>query len=225
MQGGGDVNHVDQYKESALFYAASKGKLEAVKYLVEHGANVNLIDSMRQTPLFFAKKGKHHSVVDYLVEKGAINTRSGRVPERKDVSRPAASRTSSVTSNLTKRKIQGKEKMRVLFRLVYTDDMGKVRHLSYKDIEDFKLKYPQISKLLKDTSQIPAEKLEEEADSWEQTALGILSSVWKMKGAQVFQKPVDPDALGIPDYYTVVKKPMDLSTVKVSKYKTPPSKY
>ena len=29
-----------------------------------------------------------------------------------------------------------------------------------------------------------------------------------------FQKPVDPKELGLPDYFDVVKKPMDLSTIK-----------
>lgn len=29
-----------------------------------------------------------------------------------------------------------------------------------------------------------------------------------------YQKPVDPVALALPDYYEVVKKPMDLSTIK-----------
>lgn len=29
-----------------------------------------------------------------------------------------------------------------------------------------------------------------------------------------FRQPVDPQALGIPDYFEIVKKPMDLSTIK-----------
>lgn len=29
-----------------------------------------------------------------------------------------------------------------------------------------------------------------------------------------FRQPVDPQALGIPDYFDIVKKPMDLSTIK-----------
>lgn len=29
-----------------------------------------------------------------------------------------------------------------------------------------------------------------------------------------FRTPVDPNALGIPDYFDIVKKPMDLATVK-----------
>lgn len=29
-----------------------------------------------------------------------------------------------------------------------------------------------------------------------------------------FHNPVDPEALGLPDYFNVVKKPMDLGTIK-----------
>lgn len=29
-----------------------------------------------------------------------------------------------------------------------------------------------------------------------------------------FRQPVDPQALGIPDYFDIVRKPMDLSTIK-----------
>ncbi|KAF7990470.1 hypothetical protein HCN44_000275 [Aphidius gifuensis] len=40
-----------------------------------------------------------------------------------------------------------------------------------------------------------------------------------------FRQPVDPQALGIPDYFDIVKKPMDLSTIKkkldAGKYRAP----
>ena len=32
--------------------------------------------------------------------------------------------------------------------------------------------------------------------------------------ASAFRLPVDPDSLGIPDYYQIVKKPMDMSCIK-----------
>lgn len=42
----------------------------------------------------------------------------------------------------------------------------------------------------------------------------VFKSVAKHKHAWPFQKPVDPKELGLPDYFDVVKKPMDLSTIK-----------
>ena len=45
-------------------------------------------------------------------------------------------------------------------------------------------------------------------------ALGIVRSLKKMKDAVPFLLPVDPIALGIPQYTTVITNPMDLSTVE-----------
>ncbi|KAG0619321.1 hypothetical protein M758_4G131100 [Ceratodon purpureus] len=41
-----------------------------------------------------------------------------------------------------------------------------------------------------------------------------LKRVMKMKEADPFNKPVDPIKLGIPDYLEVIKKPMDLGTIR-----------
>ena len=44
-----------------------------------------------------------------------------------------------------------------------------------------------------------------------QRVLGLLG---KHKLAEPFKLPVDPEALGIPDYFHIIKEPMDLSTVE-----------
>ena len=36
----------------------------------------------------------------------------------------------------------------------------------------------------------------------------------KYKDADPFRQPVDVEALGIPDYFDVIKQPMDLKTVR-----------
>ena len=36
------------------------------------------------------------------------------------------------------------------------------------------------------------------------------------KNLKLHKKPVDPVALNIPDYFDVIKNPMDFSTIKVS---------
>lgn len=45
-------------------------------------------------------------------------------------------------------------------------------------------------------------------------ALGIIRSLKKMKDAVPFLYPVDPIALNIPQYSTIITNPMDLSTVE-----------
>mmetsp|Transcript_30066 Transcript_30066/g.77563 ORF Transcript_30066/g.77563 Transcript_30066/m.77563 type:complete len:250 (-) Transcript_30066:139-888(-) len=49
---------------------------------------------------------------------------------------------------------------------------------------------------------------------WAKKAEKVLSKLLKHKHAWVFDKPVDYVALGIPDYPDVIKKPMDLGTIK-----------
>lgn len=51
-------------------------------------------------------------------------------------------------------------------------------------------------------------------DKNSRTAKMVLSTVMKHKNAWPFNQPVDPVALGIPDYFDVIQNPMDLSTIK-----------
>ena len=37
----------------------------------------------------------------------------------------------------------------------------------------------------------------------------------RTKDSELFHRPVDPDLLGIPDYFDKIKNPMDLPTIKV----------
>eukprot|EP00250_Pteridium_aquilinum_P010389 c19351_g1_i1 orf=421-2571(-) len=45
------------------------------------------------------------------------------------------------------------------------------------------------------------------------TALMVVKKIMKMEAAEPFNIPVDPVALGIPDYFDIVKRPMDLGTI------------
>jgi len=42
----------------------------------------------------------------------------------------------------------------------------------------------------------------------------IFQAVWRHKYAWPFHTPVDPEKLGLPDYYDIIKTPMDLTTIK-----------
>jgi len=41
-----------------------------------------------------------------------------------------------------------------------------------------------------------------------------MNTLWKHNNAWIFHEPVDAEKLGIPDYFDIVKQPMDLGTVK-----------
>lgn len=47
-----------------------------------------------------------------------------------------------------------------------------------------------------------------------ETCLAMHSILAKYKEADPFRQPVDVEAFGIPDYYDVIKKPMDLKTAR-----------
>jgi hypothetical protein len=54
----------------------------------------------------------------------------------------------------------------------------------------------------------------EKKGGWEVCCKEVLEKLLKNKRAWPFAEPVDPKALGLKDYKKVVKKPMDLGTVK-----------
>jgi hypothetical protein len=51
-------------------------------------------------------------------------------------------------------------------------------------------------------------------DSWEKAAKRIINNIWKHNSAYIFHEPVDPVKLNVPDYYDIIKNPMDFATIK-----------
>lgn len=49
---------------------------------------------------------------------------------------------------------------------------------------------------------------------WEEAAKRILQNLMRAKCAWLFAAPVDAEALGLKDYYTIIKSPMDFGTIK-----------
>jgi len=49
---------------------------------------------------------------------------------------------------------------------------------------------------------------------WEKAAVRMLTTLQRDQRALIFANPVDYVALGIPDYPSVVKNPMDFSTIR-----------
>ncbi|HNT28501.1 MAG TPA: ankyrin repeat domain-containing protein [bacterium] len=69
---GGDINKPNARGQTALMWAAQRGHLEVVKFLVQLGANVNAVDADRQEPvLMWATKKGHKEVVEFLIASGA----------------------------------------------------------------------------------------------------------------------------------------------------------
>ncbi|GGE44872.1 ankyrin repeat protein [Pedobacter psychrotolerans] len=72
-QKGNDVNKLTHDSRTYLFWAASKGNIPVMEYLLKNGAKVDLQDSHGYTPLTFAAVGGQADtkVYDLLLSKGA----------------------------------------------------------------------------------------------------------------------------------------------------------
>jgi hypothetical protein len=51
-------------------------------------------------------------------------------------------------------------------------------------------------------------------DCWDKAAKRMINTLMKHTSAWIFLEPVDPDRLGIPDYFDIIKQPMDFGTIK-----------
>lgn len=97
---------------------------------------------------------------------------------------------------------------------------GYYEPLSESEFEQFKLENPDLVKYFEsdeNLEQLPIPDVPENAqiyDSWEKAAKRLLNTLWKHGNAWIFHEPVDVEKLGIPDYFEIVKQPMDLGTVK-----------
>lgn len=63
--------HHHKNGQTPLMLAASKGNLDRVKYLVEHGADHEITDDMGRTAIMHAAQSGRLDVVNYLIELGA----------------------------------------------------------------------------------------------------------------------------------------------------------
>jgi len=97
--------------------------------------------------------------------------------------------------------------------------MEKKIPLTSSDLEEFQKLNPEVFDLLNNPEEL--ENIDKDSsdsikfpEAWEKIAKKIMNSLWKFKEAEIFLKPVDPIDLGIPDYFDIIKNPMDFSTIK-----------
>ena len=105
---------------------------------------------------------------------------------------------------------------------------GYYEPLNDEEFEKFKIDYPDVAKYFLDAgedgtepvapiSSLPVPQVNEGApiyDHWEKAAQRMLMTLSRNQSAWLFAEPVNVEALNIPDYLTIVKKPMDFATIK-----------
>ena len=227
---GSNINIEDKYGQTCIFYAIRECHMDIIELLIKKGANVNQVDKKKRTPYSYAEKLDFKNICDLLLENGAnkpiskINAeKRGRKIKRKIL----GVQLDNENNNNDEIKVNNDadeatalediQKTRKCY-LVRIENEKKIP-LTNDEIKNFEKEYPDIFKYLTDESE--REKLKENAnksliyfDTWEKQAKKLINLLWKVKGAYIFHKPVNPVELGIPDYFKVIKKPMDFSTIK-----------
>jgi hypothetical protein len=86
-------------------------------------------------------------------------------------------------------------------------------------LEEFEKMFPEIARYWNDPSA--AEELDgmnleslENKRPWDKLGKKLLNTLWRANQSWIFHEPVDPGKLNIPDYFDVVKHPMDFGTIK-----------
>ena len=225
---GANINIEDKYGQTCLFYAIRENHIDIVELLIQNGVNVNQVDKKKRTPYSFAEKYNFQNICDILLKNGANKPISkisaekrGRKEKKKSIKRfdnennNEENRINNENEELLTLEDIQKPRKCYLVKI----ENGKKIPLTNEEIILFRKDHENIYKYLVDEKE--REKLKESADksllffdTWEKQAKKLINMLWKVKGAYLFHKPVDPIELGIPDYFKIIKNPMDFSTIK-----------
>ena len=121
---------------------------------------------------------------------------------------------------------QNDKKVPKRYLLTTIKEDGYYEPMTDAEFEQFKLENPALAKYFEITeddedvtpiSQLPVPDVPETApifDQWEKAAQRLMSTLQRNPKAYIFAEPVNVEALRIPDYPNIVKKPMDFGTIK-----------
>ena len=218
VEKGTDVNLEDKFGQTCIFYAIREGHYEVVDYLIKHGANVNKNDKKKQTPVTYAIKHNKDKIADLLIANGGIRPEPKAKNNKEHNKRNR--KKSSEEEHQTKSEIINNIQVPRKYILVKIEENGEKTPLTEEEYTKFGEEHPEVFQLLnnKEELQKKVDEINDEDlkmhDCWEKIAKKLMNLLWKHKDADLFHKPVDPDELNIPDYFDVIKNPMDFSTIK-----------
>ncbi|EDV27905.1 uncharacterized protein TRIADDRAFT_20574, partial [Trichoplax adhaerens] len=64
---GSDIDAVDYTKKTALMYAAAKGHIKVIDYLLRHNADISAVDEVQRTCLHLAVRNGHLQLIQHLL--------------------------------------------------------------------------------------------------------------------------------------------------------------
>ena len=218
VEKGTDVNLEDKYGQTCIFYAIREGHYDIVEFLIKHGANVNKNDKKKQTPVSFALKNGKDKIAQLLIDNGGMKpeTKMKNNKEHNKKNRKKPTEEEHQTKSEIINNIQAPKK----YILVKIAENGEKTPLTEEEYAKFVDENQEVFQLLnnKENLQKMVDEINDEDlkmhDNWEKIAKKLMNTLWKIKDAELFHKPVDPEELNIPDYFNIIKNPMDFSTIK-----------
>lgn len=227
----------DLYQQTPIYYAAREGATNIIELFLRHGASLNVEDKYGQTCIFYAIKYGHDKATEFLINAGAdlkrvdkkkLNLYLFSLKNNQPLIAEMLLKYGATTEDSASKKMLQKKtkiepspeeemKYKKYVLVKFTED-GKAR-LSQNEVSQFFQKHKEISDILNDPQRLNEidNELDErlkDTEGWEKIAKKVILSLWKVKDSTLFLKPVDPVELNIPDYFTIIKNPMDFSTIK-----------
>ena len=216
---GANHDHVDNKQQRPVYYAIQLERYNIVEYLIKKGVDMKMEDKKGLTPTHWAKKHNKQQILELLLQNGGVSLDT----KKKGPVGGGARKPSKVEVDQKPKTNERKIAKRYLLT-VYKED-GHYEPMTDAEFEQFKLDNPSVAKYFEnnedDTDLAPIESLqvpevEETApifDQWEKAAARLLTTLKRNPKAYIFGEPVNVEALRIPDYNDIVKKPMDFGTV------------
>jgi ankyrin repeat protein len=72
LQNGANVNHIDRYGLTPMYFAIQLGKLQFLEELFDYGANPNIVMESLGTALQYAKRLGNPEIIKFMEEKFAL---------------------------------------------------------------------------------------------------------------------------------------------------------
>lgn len=131
------------------------------------------------------------------------------------VSQPAAAAPASCHEKKPAKQADTAHKMSYVLTVLRD---GEYKELTRAEMRQFVEEHPAIARFWQEPEALQGLAVPREdsvrAESWEQVARRIVSQLMRMHSAKIFNEPVDPEKLGVSDYFEVVKTPVDFGTIK-----------
>lgn len=98
-------------------------------------------------------------------------------------------------------------------------DNGHYRPITDEEFDLLKQELPDIAQLFEDEDKIEQLQIPQIDESapimyhWEKVSRRMMTNLMKNAKAWIFSEPVQPEKLGINDYFDIIKNPMDFGTI------------